>query len=52
MFRLAESTRMMMLREKPELERIDSMSVKGRREEVVIWAPATANGGKALDLTA
>ena len=52
MIMLAESTRMMMLREQPELERIDSMSVKGRREEVVIWAPATANGGEALDLTA
>jgi adenylate cyclase len=52
MIMLAESTRMMMLREQPELERIDSMSVKGRREEVVIWAPATANGGEALDLSA
>ena len=52
MIMLAESTRMMMLHEQPELERIDSMSVKGRREEVVIWAPATATGGGALDLTA
>ena len=52
MIMLAESTRMMMLHEQPELERIDSMSVKGRREEVVIWAPATATGGEALDLTA
>ena len=45
MIMLAESTRMMMLHEKPELERIDSVSVKGRREEVVIYAPASANGG-------
>jgi adenylate cyclase len=52
MIMLAESTRMMMLHEQPELERIDSMSVKGRREEVVIWAPATVTGGEALDLTA
>ncbi len=52
MIMLAESTRMMMLHEQPELERIDSMSVKGRREEVVIWAPATATGSEALDLTA
>ena len=48
MVMLAESTRMMMLREQPELERIDSMRVKGRREEVVIWAPASS-GGEALD---
>ncbi len=41
MIMLSESTRMMMLRERPELQRIDSMSVKGRREEVVIWAPAS-----------
>ena len=40
MLMLSESTRMMMLREAPELQRIDAMSVKGRREEVVIWAPA------------
>jgi adenylate cyclase len=41
MLMLSESTRMMMLRERPELQRIDSMSVKGRREEVVIWAPVS-----------
>jgi adenylate cyclase len=41
MVMLSESTRMMMLRESPELQRIDSMSVKGRREEVVIWAPVS-----------
>jgi adenylate cyclase len=41
MVMLSESTRMMMLGESPELQRIDSMSVKGRREEVVIWAPVS-----------
>ena len=40
MLMLSESTRMMMLRQAPELQRIDAMSVKGRREDVVIWAPA------------
>jgi adenylate cyclase len=48
MIMLSESTRMMMLGEQPELKRIDSVSVKGRREEVVIWAPSSANGD-ALD---
>ena len=42
MIMLAESTRaMMMLGEQPELQRIDSVEVKGRREEVVIYAPLT-----------
>jgi adenylate cyclase len=41
MIMLSESTRMMMLRERPELQRIDAMRVKGRREEVVIWAPVS-----------
>jgi adenylate cyclase len=42
MIMLAESTRaMMMLGEQPELQRIDSVAVKGRREEVVIYAPLT-----------
>jgi hypothetical protein len=31
----------MMLGEEPELHRIDSVAVKGRREEVVIYAPLT-----------
>ena len=44
MLMLSESTRMMMLREAPELQRIDAMSVKGRREEVVIWAPVESAG--------
>jgi class 3 adenylate cyclase len=39
MIMLSESTSMMKLGESPELQRIDSMGVKGRREEVVIWAP-------------
>ena len=41
MIMLSESTRMMMLVERPELERIDAMRVKGRREEVVIYAPVS-----------
>jgi adenylate cyclase len=41
MIMLSESTRMMMLAERPELERIDAMRVKGRREEVVIYAPVS-----------
>ena len=41
MIMLSESTRMMMLSERPELQRIDAMRVKGRREEVVIWAPVS-----------
>jgi adenylate cyclase len=45
MIMLTESTRMMMLRERPELERIDAVAVRGRREEVEIWAPA--NGDEA-----
>jgi adenylate cyclase len=42
MIMLAESTRAMILGEQPELHRIDSVAVKGRREEVVIYAPDTA----------
>ena len=45
MIMLSESTRMMMLREPTELQRIDAMSVKGRREEVVIWAPVSSANG-------
>jgi adenylate cyclase len=45
MIMLTDSTRLMMIRERPELERIDSVAVRGRREEVVIWAPAQPNGG-------
>jgi adenylate cyclase len=41
MIMLSESTRMMMLAERPELQRIDAMRVKGRREEVVIYAPVS-----------
>jgi adenylate cyclase len=41
MVMLAESTRAMMLGEQPGLHRIDSVAVKGRREEVVIYAPLT-----------
>jgi adenylate cyclase len=43
MVMLSESTRMMMLSERPELQRIDAMRVKGRREEVVIWAPVSTS---------
>jgi adenylate cyclase len=49
MIMLTESTRMMMIRERPELERIDSVAVRGRREAVVIWAPAQWNGGDPAD---
>jgi adenylate cyclase len=49
MIMLTESTRMMMIRARPELERIDSVAVRGRREEVVIWAPAESNGGDPAD---
>jgi adenylate cyclase len=52
MVMLAESTRMMMLRQRPELERIESMQVKGRREEVVVWAPAAANGDGSIERAA
>jgi adenylate cyclase len=41
MIMLSESTRMMMLEERAELQRIDAMRVKGRREEVVIYAPVS-----------
>jgi adenylate cyclase len=40
MIMLAESTRLMMLGERPELEQIDAMQVRGRQAMVVIWAPA------------
>jgi adenylate cyclase len=43
MVMLGESTREMIRGDQPELRRIDSMGVKGRREEVVIWAPVTAD---------
>ena len=53
MIMLSESTRMMMLREPTELQRIDAMSVKGRREEVVIWAPvSSANGALEREASA
>ena len=35
------ATRVMLLGERPELQRIDAMRVKGRREEVVIYAPVS-----------
>jgi adenylate cyclase len=43
MVMLGESTREMIRGDQRELRRIDSMGVKGRREEVVIWAPVTAD---------
>jgi adenylate cyclase len=43
MIMLSESTRMMLLGERPELQRIDAMRVKGRREEVVIYAPVSTS---------
>jgi adenylate cyclase len=52
MIMLTDSTRMMMLRERPELERIDAVEVRGRREAVVIWAPVDANGSGAAETAA
>jgi adenylate cyclase len=46
MIMLSDSTRMMMLREHPDLEEMDAVEVRGRHAKVVIWAPA---GERSLD---
>jgi adenylate cyclase len=46
MIMLTDSTRMMMLREHPDLEEMDAVEVRGRQAKVVIWAPA---GERSLD---
>jgi adenylate cyclase len=47
MIMLSESTRMMMVREPPELEQMDAVEVRGRQAKVVIWAPAREDGATA-----
>jgi adenylate cyclase len=47
MIMLSESTRMMMIREPPDLEQMDAMEVRGRQAKVVIWAPAREDGAAA-----
>jgi adenylate cyclase len=47
MIMLSESTRMMMTRERPDLEQMDAMEVRGRQAKVVIWAPARQDGATA-----
>jgi adenylate cyclase len=49
MIMVAESTRLMMLREQPELEQIDAMEVRGRHAKVVLWAPAREEARLAGD---
>jgi adenylate cyclase len=47
MIMLAESTRLMMTREHPDLQQMDAMPVRGRTSTVVIWAPAVEEGDQA-----
>ena len=47
MIMLADSTRLMMIREHPDLVELDAMEVRGRRAPVVLWAPAGETGDGA-----
>jgi adenylate cyclase len=47
MIMLSDSTKMMMVRETPDLEPMDAMQLRGRQAKVVIWAPAREDGATA-----
>jgi adenylate cyclase len=47
MIMLSESTRLMMIREPPDLQQMDAMEVRGRQAKVVIWAAGRGDGAAA-----